>query len=69
MNTKHTPSQTDEILKSNPTWTYGMAVGYGIGLAAKAMDQRFAGLSEDDWRNAGDDYACGYRKAFNESHS
>lgn len=53
-----------QILESNPTWTYGMAIGYAIGRAAKLRGNQFESLSEMDWRNETTDYAHGYRRAF-----
>lgn len=60
---------TSETLKANPEMTYGQAVGYSTGVAAAGMGQKFAGLSADEWINATDDYAHGYRKGYNDYES
>lgn len=51
------------IEKSNPTWTYGMCVGYSIGKTAQALGDIYMGLSKREWQTANDDYAVGYRRA------
>lgn len=55
---------TLEAMQANPHMTYGFAVGYVSGIAAKARKAQFAGLSASEWRFATDDYAQGYRKGF-----
>lgn len=62
---KQTPSSA-EVAKSNPAMTYGQAIGYSIGAAAAALGNKYASLSPEDWLNATDDYAHGYRKGFSD---
>ncbi len=54
----------EDIERSNSNMTYGQSVGYMIGIAAKSLGDRYAGLSPDEWQNATDDYAHGYRMAW-----
>ena len=56
----------EQIRLANPHLTYGQSIGYAMGKLAKAMQQPNAALSEREWREAKDDYAIGYRQAFNE---
>lgn len=60
-------TDTNQIMQSNPQFTYAQAVGYAIGRTAAAMGQKFAGLSEKEWREAGDEYAHGYRKGYQDA--
>lgn len=60
----HEESAVNAFMRANPIHTYGYAVGYVTGAAALKSGKQFAGLSADDWRNATDDYAHGYRAAF-----
>jgi hypothetical protein len=53
-----------EFLDSNPQHTYGYAAGYVSGVAAAEIGDQFAGLSRDEWLTATDDYAHGYRVAW-----
>lgn len=62
-------SATNEIMESNPGFTYGMAVGFDIGRSARARGKQFEGISKEEWRTANDDYAVGYRKAFHEKET
>jgi hypothetical protein len=55
---------TDDIMASNPGFTYGQAVGYASGIAAAKRGDQFAGLDKAEWQNATDDYAQGYRQGF-----
>ena len=57
-------NETKEYMKSNPTWTYGFAIGYSIGAGAAGIGQKFASLSPEDWINETTDYAHGYRKGY-----
>ncbi len=59
-----TYSDATKTMEANPRMTYGQAVGYGAGMGAKAIGDRYAGLSREEWKNATDDYAHGYRQAF-----
>ncbi len=57
-------SDATKTMRANPYMTYGQAVGYGAGIAAKALGDKFAGLSRKEWDTATDDYAQGYRRAY-----
>lgn len=56
--------ELNKLWKVNPHFTYGQAVGYSIGLSAYSMNQKYNGLSKEEWQYATDDYAWGYRKAW-----
>lgn len=56
----------DQVMASNPRWSYGYAIGYLSGREAANLHKQFAGLSAEEWQDATDDYAHGYRVGFQE---
>lgn len=63
-NTPFGSLETRAVMQSNPQFSWAQACGFSIGQAAARRGNQFESLSRDEWRNAGDDYAQGYRQGF-----